>query len=93
MSKINLYDIDMLRNVNEVRVWDLAQRFFQEHSEYCTCRECILDTVAITLNNIAPHYQISEDDYSEAENKVTDEEILDAMKRAADKVKKHPHHF
>ncbi len=93
MSKINLYDIDMLRNINEIRVWELAQIFFQKHSEYCTCRECILDTVAITLNRIRPHYQISEDDYSEAKNKVADEEILETLKLAADKVKKHPHHL
>lgn len=93
MSKINLYDIDTLRNINEVRVWNLAQQFYKENTKFCSCRDCILDTIAITLNNITPHYQISEDDYSEAENKVSDKEILDSMEKAAIKVNKNPHHL
>ena len=93
MSKISIYDVDMLRNVNEARVWELAQYFFQIYSEYCSCRECVLDMVAITLNNIKPHYQVREKDDSKAIRKVSDEEILNIMKKADDKVKKYPHHF
>lgn len=92
MSKINLYDIDKLRNINEIRVWDLIAEFLEQHPQLCNCRDCVMDMLAITLNTIPPHYQANEDDLVEAIKKVPDDEILMQMSIAAERVSKHPHH-
>ncbi|MGA1846412.1 late competence development ComFB family protein [Deferribacter abyssi] len=92
MAKINIYDIEKIKNVNEKRVWNLIVEFYESHTEYCTCRDCILDVVSITLNTIPPHYQVS-DDLTIAINKISDDEILKTIKKAADRVAKYPHHI
>ncbi|BAI81782.1 conserved hypothetical protein (plasmid) [Deferribacter desulfuricans SSM1] len=91
MPKINIHDIELLQNVNEKRVWNLITVFYEYHSEFCTCRDCVLDVVAITLNSIPPHYQVSEDP-TPAIKKISDEEILKVIKKAALKVAENPHH-
>ncbi|BAI81421.1 conserved hypothetical protein [Deferribacter desulfuricans SSM1] len=92
MSKINIYDIDKIKNINEKRVWELLINFYEEHPEFCTCRDCVLDVAAITLNTIPPHYQVS-DDISTAIKKISDEEILKVILEAAIRVSKYPHHI
>lgn len=92
MSKINLYDIDKIRNINETRVWNLISYFLEEHPNVCSCRDCVLDILAITLNIIPQHYQANEDDLVEAIKKVSDDDILVQMSIAAEKVNKFPHH-
>ncbi|KAA0257712.1 competence protein ComFB [Deferribacter autotrophicus] len=92
MAKINIYDVEKIKNINEKRVWDLLVQFYETHSEYCTCRDCILDVVSITLNTIPPHYQVS-DDPAPAIKKISDEDILKTIKEAADRVAKYPHHI
>ena len=92
MAKINIYDIEKIKNINEKRVWELIVVFYENNPQYCTCRDCVLDVAAITLNSIPPHYQVSEDP-TRAMEKVSDEEILEAIKKAADRVKEHPHHL
>ncbi|MGA1861957.1 late competence development ComFB family protein [Deferribacter thermophilus] len=92
MSKINIYDIDKIKNINEKRVWDLLVTFYEQNEEYCTCRDCILDVAAITLNSIPPHYQVS-DDLTHAIDKISDDEILKVIEEAAKRVSKFPHHL
>lgn len=93
MAKINIYDYEKIHNINEKRVWNLLIKLVEEDSTICTCRDCILDIVAITLNNIPPHYQINEENYSEAYKKISEEEIYEQLQIAAKIVKTHPHHL
>lgn len=93
MSKINLYDIERLKNVNEQRVWDLLAEYVSQDSNLCTCSICIMDIAAITLNNIPPHYQAFEDTVDEAVNKTSDDDIIEQIMIAVEKVKKFPHHM
>ena len=61
MSKINFYEIDNIRNINEKRVWDLLSKYLDSHTDICDCRDCILDIAVIVLNNIKPHYQVTDE--------------------------------
>ncbi|MBZ4643288.1 MAG: competence protein ComFB [Deferribacteres bacterium] len=93
MPIINIYDYDKIHNINEKRVWEILIQLIENDESICTCRDCILDLVAITLNNIPPHYQVNEEDFSEAYRKVSDEAILMQLINAAEIVKKNPHHL
>jgi competence protein ComFB len=93
MAKINIYDYEKIHNINEKRVWNLLIKLVEEDDTICTCRDCILDIVAITLNNIPPHYQINEENYSEAYKKITEQEIYEQLLIATRIVKTHPHHL
>ncbi|MDY6821832.1 MAG: late competence development ComFB family protein [Deferribacterota bacterium] len=94
MSKINFYDLDNIRNVNENRVWRLLSGYIDEHNDVCSCRDCILDIACITLNNIKPHYQVTDEKIEKRSyEKVTDEEILEEINKAVKIVQKNPHHI
>jgi competence protein ComFB len=92
MLKINQYDIDLLRNVNEQRAWEILPIFLERNSDFCTCRSCILDIMAITLNALPPCYQTDEFNISSARTKVSDEDIYRRMKEAYQIVKERPRH-
>lgn len=93
MGKINQYDIEQLKNVNEKRVWDILADYLDQDDSVCKCSICILDIAAIVLNSIPPHYQTFEDSLEEAKKKVSDELILEKIKLAVERVKKYPHHL
>jgi competence protein ComFB len=93
MAKINIYDYEKIHNINEKRVWNLLAKLIENDDTVCTCRDCILDIVAITLNNIPPHYQINEEDYSEAYKKINEEGIIEQLIIATRIVKTNPHHL
>lgn len=93
MSKINQYDIDQLKNVNEKRVWDLLADYLDRDESVCSCSICVLDIAAIVLNSIQPHYQTYEESINEAIKKVSDELIIEKIRFAVQKVKKYPHHL
>jgi len=93
MSKINFYDIDDIRNINEKRVWDLLSEFLKDNVEYCTCRDCVLDYAVITLNNIKPHYQVTDERLENIAKKTSNDEILAEILKAAKIVKNNPHHL
>jgi competence protein ComFB len=93
MSKINQYDIEQLKNVNEQRVWDLLADYLKYDDSVCTCSICLLDIAAIVLNSISPHYQTYEESLENAKKKVPDELIVEKIKQAIQKVRKYPHHL
>ncbi|QAR32219.1 competence protein ComFB [Geovibrio thiophilus] len=92
MAKINYYDVDALRNVNEKRVWDMLPFFLERNPNICACGGCALDIVAVTLNNIQPCYQVYEDGVERAREKVSEEEIYRQMTAAAKLVGSNPRH-
>ncbi|MGE4319588.1 MAG: late competence development ComFB family protein [Deferribacterales bacterium] len=92
MLKINQYDIEMLKNINEHRAWEIFPIFLEHNPDVCTCSSCVLDIMAITLNTLPPCYQTNEPNVIAARNKVSDEEIYRKMKEASIIVKKRPRH-
>lgn len=94
MSKINFYEIDNIRNINEKRVWDLLSQYLEVHNEVCDCRDCVLDIAVIVLNNIKPHYQVTDENIkTRPYEKVSDEEIYAEIEKAVKIVNKSPHHL
>lgn len=93
MGKINFYEIDSIRNINEKRVWSILSQYLDAHQEVCTCRDCILDIAVIVLNNIKPHYQVTEENIDKrAYEKVSDKDIYNEIEQAIKIVNKNPHH-
>ncbi|PLX67615.1 MAG: competence protein ComFB [Denitrovibrio sp.] len=92
MIQINPYDIELLKNINENRAWEIFPVFLEHNQDFCACRSCILDVMAITLNTLPPCYHSEEHNLSAARNKVTDEEIYRKMKEAYKIVKSRPRH-
>jgi len=92
MLQINPYDIDMLKNINEKRAWEIISVFLEHNPDMCICKSCILDLMAITLNSLPPCYHSEEHNISAARNKVSDEEIYRKMKEASIIVKSRPRH-
>lgn len=92
MLQINQYDIDMLKNINEKRAWEILPVFLEHNEDMCTCRSCILDLMAIALNTLPPCYHSEEHNISAARNKVSDEEIYRKLKEASLIVKARPRH-
>lgn len=92
MAKINYYDVESLRNINEKRVLDMLPFFLERNAQVCACGNCALDIAAITLNNIKPCYQVSEESIEKARKKVTDEEVYRQMTAAARLVDLNPRH-
>lgn len=92
MIQINPYDIELLKNLNENRAWEILPVFLEHNQDFCTCRSCILDVMAITLNTLPPCYHSEEHNFSAARNKVSDEEIYRKMKEAYKIVKARPRH-
>ena len=76
-------------------VVQLMQRYQQEGRLPCSCRDCLLDIAAITLNTMKPRYTVSfvKDLYeSDADRRRYMEELRHAMNVACARVRAHPHH-
>ena len=58
MALIDYHDMDELKNRNEEHVWAAMEEFLAANPAVCRCRDCILDTAAITLNRLTPRYQV-----------------------------------
>jgi competence protein ComFB len=85
--------IDDLKNTNEKRVWLMLSEFIEKNDDpdLCLCPICVIDMAAITLNNVPAHYQ-TEENISDAQARVSDEEIYTQLKKAVELVSKRPHH-
>lgn len=87
--------IDDLIDENKKNVVSLVEKYEQEGRLPCTCRECLLDIVALALNNLKPKYSVSliTDMYLTKEdvNKY-EKQIKEAVENAILKVKERPHH-
>jgi len=92
MANINQFDIELISNLNEKRVWAFIPEFFNRNPQYCGCKNCILDIAALALNSVVPCYQVGDEDIEAARRKVSDEDIYRAIVKAAEQVNKVPHH-
>ncbi len=94
MGKINFYEIDNIRNINEKRVWSILSQYLDAHEDVCSCRDCILDIAVIVLNNIKPHYQVTDENIEDRSfEKVSDDEIYNEIEKAVKVVNNNPHHI
>jgi competence protein ComFB len=94
MGKINFYELDNIRNINEKRVWSILSQYLDAHSEVCNCRDCVLDIAVIVLNNIKPHYQVTDENIENRPfEKASDDEIYNEIERAVKIVNSSPHHI
>jgi competence protein ComFB len=94
MSLINERYMDELKNRNEEEVWAALEDFLATNPAVCQCRDCILDTAAITLNRLPPRYRVyafHED--NPAGDAAHDKLVAEAVRDAAAQVAKRPHHF
>jgi competence protein ComFB len=96
MALIDINDLDFLKNENEQIVLIELERQLKDAQYICTCKECILDIMALALNSIKPLYRVTlvgkiytgiamnDKDYAAS--------ISDAVLRAINKVYKNPSH-
>ena len=77
MALIDYHDMDELKNRNEEKVWAAMEEFLAANPAVCRCRDCILDTAAITLNRLPPRYQV----YSFHENNPAEDAAHDKLVR------------
>jgi competence protein ComFB len=94
MSLINERYMDELKNRNEEKVWAALEDFLAANPAVCQCRDCILDTAAITLNCLPPRYRVyafHED--NPAGDAAHDKLVAETVRDASAQVAKRPHHF
>ena len=98
MALINVHDLEYLENESEKIVLAEIERQLKSLPEYiCTCRECILDVMALALNSIKPLYRVTligkiytsraMDEKNYADN------IRNVVFKAIEKVHKNPYHL
>ncbi|MCL1836512.1 MAG: late competence development ComFB family protein [Treponema sp.] len=60
MARIDVHDLEFLENESEKIVLAEIERQLDTLPDYiCTCRECILDVLALALNSIKPLYRVT----------------------------------
>jgi competence protein ComFB len=93
MPLIDERDMDDLKNRNEDKVWAALEDFFAANPALCQCRDCILDTAAITLNRLPPRYQVSAlHGNNPVEDAAHDKLVAETVRAAAALVALRPHH-
>ena len=94
MALIDYHDMDELKNRNEEKVWAAMEEFLAANPAVCRCRDCILDTAAITLNRLTPRYQVySFHENNPAEDAAHEKLVKETVAAASLQVAKRPHHF
>ena len=60
MALVDVHDLEFLKNEAEQIVLLELERQLKYLPEYiCTCRECVLDIMALALNSIKPLYRVT----------------------------------
>jgi len=59
MSWIFDYDFSPMVNQQERWIKELLQQELERHTEVCRCEECVLDMMALALNQSLPHYRVT----------------------------------
>lgn len=94
MALIDYHDMDELKNRNEEKVWAAMEDFLAANPTVCRCRDCILDTAAITLNRLPPRYQVYSFHENNPEEDAEREKLIrETVSAASAQVAKRPHHF
>lgn len=86
----------ILHNIMEDKVIDITNNLMEGDKEFCCCDRCKLDVVALALNSLPPKYVVSQ--RGEVFGKVNmmtsqgDTDIIQAIARAIEIVRKKPRH-
>lgn len=95
-TSVSIYEVqDELINENTKIIFAVIDQYQRQNKIVCSCKECILDIAAITLNTIKPRYSVSliGEFYKTPEAiKAFAEEIETALEKAIAIVKERPHH-
>lgn len=86
---------DQLENKNEELVIEVLNEKLEGKTDFCTCNQCLIDIVAVTLNDLQPNYETTyignfHQNEQTVEEKKSQINIL--MEKAIQKVKNRPHH-
>lgn len=59
MGLNNTYDFDYLKNEAEEIVKEILYEEMAKNESICNCNDCVIDIVALSLNNLKPKYTTS----------------------------------
>lgn len=85
-----------IKNYMEDVVVQLLHSIVEERDDICKCEKCLNDIAAIALNNLTPHYVVT--DKGELYSKVLnmsiqfEADVTKAILEAIDRVSKNPRH-
>ncbi|SKC72177.1 late competence development ComFB family protein [Maledivibacter halophilus] len=86
----------LLKNYMEIAVDHVLPNLLRAFDDVCTCKKCKLDMKAIALNNLKPHYVVTEKGelYSKVEEMSGqfETDVMKALIDAIDIVSKNPRH-
>ena len=98
MALIDVHDLEYLENESEKIVLAEIERQLNSLPDYiCTCKECILDVMALALNSIKPLYRVTL--MGKIYTGIAMDEIIyanhvrNAVHKAIEKVHKAPYHL
>ena len=97
MALLTAHDLDMLTNETEAIAHVEIERQLKSLPDYiCTCKECLLDVMALALNSIKPLYRVSLMGRIYTGVAMNDaayaSEVREAVFKAIEKVHKNPAH-
>jgi competence protein ComFB len=97
MALIDINDLDLLKNeAEQIVLIELEHQLKNRPNYICTCKECILDVMALALNSIKPLYRVSlmGKIYTDRamEEKAYADSVLEAVFKAIEKVHNNPFH-
>ena len=78
-----------LKNVHVDRVLRAVETFMADGRARCSCQECSLDILAMTLNQIPPRYVVNEalmDLHDARHSRLSDARLLEHLEAAAERV-------
>lgn len=84
-------------NVAEIIVSSLLNKILEDYKDICKCEKCINDMLALSLNNVKPHYVTSDSGavYAKVAFQVNPQELATltcTVMQAIEKVSSNPHH-
>jgi len=85
-----------LHNFMEYVVFEILESISKERNDFCKCERCKLDIAAIALNNLRPHYTVTEEGevYAKVQMLIQQfktDAIIEILK-AIEIVSRNPHH-
>ena len=98
MPLIDPYDLEYLVNESEKMVLKEVENQLNSLPNYiCTCKECVLDVIALALNSINPLYRVTliGKIYTNAvtSSKSYENNIRNVVSKAIEKVHMNPYHM
>jgi len=95
-ANVSIYEVqDELINENIKIVFPLIDKYQKENKIPCSCKDCMLDIAAITLNSLKPRYHVSLiGDFYQTIKSINEykKKVEETLKKAIARVSERPHH-